>query len=396
VSTPSGEVPIESLVAGDLIYCTSPDGNRTTGTVAAVYPASRDTWRSMELSNGRVLSATPDHPIRSGGQWIQAESLAVGHTLDSPAGTVSIIAISEQTSPVSVYDISVSPWPNFIAEGVIVHNKRPKPRAAMDFKHIRRQAVILRTADDTIYRVWSHGDGGSLSASWSNRDGTTGTGSATLADPQHDWFSSTPGKFVLADDTGKPLLNCTYGHDSVMRGGVVLDPGESDSPWLMIDPNGLLKQDGIICTYTRNYQTESGYRTSHAKGNSAWIGIYANEPRQQWEIVLMKDGALVISHNMLQNDFRFEKWQWNIANDSPPDPIRPTGSEAPWGWRIDRAAIDRGNHILTVDLTWSRSGKAERRTIDLFPLELLIERLAVTLEDHAIYYPPRLLPPKMK
>ncbi len=134
VRTPSGERPIEALRAGDAIFSID---EATGREVAAVVAQTMDKGEAATLrfllEDGRVLLATGAHPLydlaaktyRLASTWKPGERLA---SADGPLRPVAIRSI-EPGPKTRVLDLSVdSPFRNFVAGGVLVHNKAPLTR----------------------------------------------------------------------------------------------------------------------------------------------------------------------------------------------------------------------------------------------------------------------------
>ncbi len=91
IATPNGEVRIDSLVAGALVYSIDADGKRIIVPIVRVgsTPAPRDhALVVLTLSDGREVTASPGHPsadARALGTLVIGDSLdgarvlAVGH-----------------------------------------------------------------------------------------------------------------------------------------------------------------------------------------------------------------------------------------------------------------------------------------------------------------------------
>jgi hypothetical protein len=80
VLTPSGPVPIETLVAGDDVW-TVVDGQLRPATVQALIRVQPDDYIELELAHGR-LEVTHEHPIQvAAGVFRQAAFLHAGDIL---------------------------------------------------------------------------------------------------------------------------------------------------------------------------------------------------------------------------------------------------------------------------------------------------------------------------
>ena len=73
-------VPIESVAVGDVVHGLSDDQTQLTGrTVTAVMSRGERRCLELQFSDGRTLTCTADHRIRTAdGQWVKAGELVVG------------------------------------------------------------------------------------------------------------------------------------------------------------------------------------------------------------------------------------------------------------------------------------------------------------------------------
>jgi hypothetical protein len=124
VATPSGERPIESLRVGDEVVCMGPTGQLVTGRVKTTYPARVEEHLELVFGDRRRLGVTASHPVATaGGEWVLAGDLRPGQRVRTREGVVSLVRVEEQEAA-TVYDLTVTPYANFFAGGVLVHNKR--------------------------------------------------------------------------------------------------------------------------------------------------------------------------------------------------------------------------------------------------------------------------------
>jgi len=119
VSTPDGDVPIESLVNGDMV--STPEGPRkVTATMAHEHEGAR----VMVVTNRGSAVSTPDHPYLVGSDWVDANDLVPGCLLHATNGrqhhVVEVNIIQGQRA--TVYDITVDEQEVFYAAGSLVHN----------------------------------------------------------------------------------------------------------------------------------------------------------------------------------------------------------------------------------------------------------------------------------
>lgn len=135
VLTPRGRKPIESLAPGDEVTCLDPvTGERVTSTVAATRRVRRETVRLA--GDGWALRCTSDHPLydpttrewSAAGDWVLGKRttlLLVGDGAEVPRQVV----VRERLVNAGLADLVdlsvVHTLHNFVAEGILVHNKPP-------------------------------------------------------------------------------------------------------------------------------------------------------------------------------------------------------------------------------------------------------------------------------
>lgn len=136
VSTPSGEVPIEELTPGDLVHSADP---RTGELVPVRVLAVRRGFRRCQLlqsSSGAILVSTAEHPIldpESGryepaSSWLHGASRDVLVHRDGDLARERVVLGVELPRRFEVFDLSLEPpHHNFVANGVVVHNKTFAP-----------------------------------------------------------------------------------------------------------------------------------------------------------------------------------------------------------------------------------------------------------------------------
>jgi hypothetical protein len=143
VATPDGPRPIETLVEGMRVFSVDVEsGRRVVTTVTAVRAARRECL-ALWLDGRTHLIATPDHPVYrpSASDYVPA-----GDFVTEAGGDVSVL-IDDETFVVRtvertesyvgvhrVYDITVeSRHHNFVANGIVVHNKLDLASPPPDF-----------------------------------------------------------------------------------------------------------------------------------------------------------------------------------------------------------------------------------------------------------------------
>ena len=143
IATPDGVSLVETLKIGDFVLSVDPKNGRA-------YPARIIGIRSTEqrcfpltAGNGNTLWLTAEHPVydpssghyREAREWQQGGAAHVltvaadGHVIQSAT------ASNLESKHVRVFDLTVdSPHRNFVANGILVHNKRPQPLPPPDIR----------------------------------------------------------------------------------------------------------------------------------------------------------------------------------------------------------------------------------------------------------------------
>lgn len=126
IQTPDGPVNVEDLSLGDDVVTVAPDGTPYFGRIVgyrAVHTASY--LEIFTTANTDPLHVTASHPIAlaTPPRWRRAADLKVGESVQAQSGTARITGVRKRSRPVVAYDITVEPFPVFLANGVRVHNK---------------------------------------------------------------------------------------------------------------------------------------------------------------------------------------------------------------------------------------------------------------------------------
>ncbi len=114
---------IESIQAGDVILAyDEATGEMKPDQVREVHdPIEAEYY----LVVNRNLRLTPTHPMLSGSEWVEIGQLKVGDALTAMDGsTVTIDSIEIVQEKVTVYNFAVNPYGTYVADGIIVHNKK--------------------------------------------------------------------------------------------------------------------------------------------------------------------------------------------------------------------------------------------------------------------------------
>ena len=115
---------IETIQVGDLVLAyDQANGQLKPDKVVGVHdPVVEDHYLVV---NGN-LRLTPTHPVLSNGQFTLIGQLQLGDSLTAADGSaVTIASIERVDAPVTVYNFAVNPYATYIANGIIVHNRKP-------------------------------------------------------------------------------------------------------------------------------------------------------------------------------------------------------------------------------------------------------------------------------
>jgi len=126
ISTARGDVPIESVVAGDLAWT-----RRGLRRVTATGHHAADVGR-VRFSTGATLTGTGDHPVLTPDGWTSLDALAAGQTAFASAllslsrgahtHAVNVAASWDPAGVAIVHNVSVEGEPEYFANGILVHN----------------------------------------------------------------------------------------------------------------------------------------------------------------------------------------------------------------------------------------------------------------------------------
>ena len=126
ISTPQGEMAIESLQPGNAVYGIDARGAEVTTAIEFVEATQSALW-IIETDLG-VLRTTAEHPLlagngdfRAAGEFKPGDRMVLCHNGQTGLATVRRITAPEGGQP--VYTLRVGPPHTFIAEGFVVHNK---------------------------------------------------------------------------------------------------------------------------------------------------------------------------------------------------------------------------------------------------------------------------------
>ena len=136
IATPDGIEFIETLKIGDLVLSVDPKNGRASPASIIGIRSTEQRCFQLTVGNGNTLWLTAEHPVydpssghyRKAREWQQGGAAHVltvegdGHTIQSAT------ASNLESKHVRVFDLTVdSPHRNFIANGILVHNKAIQP-----------------------------------------------------------------------------------------------------------------------------------------------------------------------------------------------------------------------------------------------------------------------------
>ncbi|MEQ8822201.1 MAG: RHS repeat-associated core domain-containing protein [Sumerlaeia bacterium] len=148
ILTAEGEVPIEQLREGDLVWASDPllPGNEGWREVVETYNRLAYVYDIATTSGQILLSITDDHPVWIVDRgWIEAPWIHIGDRLLSQDGTlIEVGSVALRDEPAHVFNLTVDGIPMYFAgDGlVLVHNCNlprydgPKPKYHVNDAHV--------------------------------------------------------------------------------------------------------------------------------------------------------------------------------------------------------------------------------------------------------------------
>lgn len=135
VQTPAGPRLIESLAVGDTLISVDPaSGERVPSTITNIVTATRECVL-LHLPSGQ-LKCTPTHPLYDpdaevfapASEWIEGRRTALLQLSTDGPKRVVVDRVLLDGGMARVFDLTVDhQLHNFVADGVLVHNKLPPP-----------------------------------------------------------------------------------------------------------------------------------------------------------------------------------------------------------------------------------------------------------------------------
>ena len=130
VSTPNGDVEIEDLKVGDVVYAYDPDQDQVTERrVETLFENYTFDWVYVTV-NGETIKATMSHPfwLATESRWISASDLKPGSivaTRDGSFAVVRDVKIEHLSAPEATYNFAVERDHTYFvgSSGILVHNQ---------------------------------------------------------------------------------------------------------------------------------------------------------------------------------------------------------------------------------------------------------------------------------
>ncbi|MFB6372928.1 MAG: Hint domain-containing protein [Bradymonadaceae bacterium] len=134
VRTPTGRRRIEEIEVGDTILSVDPEtGELVEGTVTATDAVARECV-ALAVGDEKALRCTSDHPVYDptadtyapAGDWAQGKRSALTVVTEEDVETVELTDADTYAGVHEVFDLTTdTDHANFVAAGVLVHNKEP-------------------------------------------------------------------------------------------------------------------------------------------------------------------------------------------------------------------------------------------------------------------------------
>lgn len=130
VSSPKGDIKIEDLKPGDIVYAYDSDANRVTEQrVEQLFQNYTYTWVHLRF-NGEEIKATKSHPfwVEELQKWVAAAELKPGMTLrlrDDSCAIVGSVELEQLSKAETTYNFAVEKDHTYFvgSSGVLVHNQ---------------------------------------------------------------------------------------------------------------------------------------------------------------------------------------------------------------------------------------------------------------------------------
>lgn len=118
--------PIEEMKVGDMVLAYD-EATKQMKPDKVTEIFKHDQEDTFLIVNGHI-KVTPIHRVLSKGNWVEIGKLKVGDTLTNTKGEdVAIQTIEVVNNKVNIYNFEVNPYHTYVADGVIVHNRKIIP-----------------------------------------------------------------------------------------------------------------------------------------------------------------------------------------------------------------------------------------------------------------------------
>ena len=123
IETPYGEIPIEKISLGDVVYSYSFKEKKVVeNEVIQLHESYDEEIIEIETDNGKI-EVTPEHPIYTRRGWIPAKYIGDDEIFVVPTWA-KVRKIRRKNRRAKVYNIATYPDENYIVDGHLVHNCR--------------------------------------------------------------------------------------------------------------------------------------------------------------------------------------------------------------------------------------------------------------------------------
>lgn len=124
IETTKGLRPIEDIKVGDYLVGLEKGGSLINSLVLDTHKYLQNKYL---LVNG-VIEVSTSHPFLLNGEWREAGEIELGdHLMNRKGELITVSSIERINKGVRVYNVSLGSNHTFLANGILVHNKPPRP-----------------------------------------------------------------------------------------------------------------------------------------------------------------------------------------------------------------------------------------------------------------------------
>jgi Hint domain len=220
VDTPDGPRAIETLAVGDRVWAVDTrTGERVSTRIVGIRTATRECL-ALELPDGGSLVCTPDHPVYDPDsehyvpavRWLERQATRILRVDDRGVRIERVVSVRTGVGVRRVFDLTVeSELHDFVASGVLVHNKSPIYCTPGDDPYCTDETTspddaTTATGTGSSGGTDTQGDTTTSTAASSDETGAssddTSSGSEETGASSDDTGSSSEETAASADDTG--------------------------------------------------------------------------------------------------------------------------------------------------------------------------------------------------